>query len=153
MASAPTSPATGASTVTVYCKHPHGLILRVGKSDDRVERKGDIHERTVREWRQTGSFTVSGPARRIGEDAKSQVIGGYAVTHGVPKELWEAWLKDNETSAMVRNGVIFAHEKPSMGDGQAAEQTTLRSGLEALSQEKDMRAPGSRDVSKMTAAA
>jgi hypothetical protein len=152
MATAASEPATGTDVVSVYCKHPHGLILRVGKFVKRTEAAA-LHAREVEEWQQLGSFTVAGPARRIGEDAKAPVIGGYAITHGVPKDLWDEWLKANKDTAMVLNKVIFAHEKSSYGDGQATEQKTIRTGLEPLSQGKDPRARGSDRVETMTAAA
>jgi hypothetical protein len=150
MASAASDPATGTATVTVYNRHGSGLILRVGQFVERAEAAA-IHARTVKEWQQTGSFTVAGPARRIGEDAKAPVVGGYAVTHGVPKDLWDAWLADNKDSAMVKNSVIFAHEKSSYGDGQAVEQKGIRTGLEPLSQGRDPRARGSDRVETMIA--
>lgn len=150
MASTTSAPATGTATVSVFCKHPAGLILRVGEMVDRNEGTA-IHARIVSEWRQTGSFTVAGPARPVGGDAKAPVIGGYAVTHGVPKDLWEAWLDANKESPMVRNSVIFGHEKSSYGDGQATEQKGIRTGMEPLSQSKDPRARGFDRVEKLTA--
>jgi hypothetical protein len=152
MATPASAPVTGTATVSVWNKHPHGLILRVGKFAERAEAAA-IHARTVKEWQQTDSITVAGPARRIGEDARAPVIGGYAVTHGVPKDLWDQWLADNKDTAMVRNRVIFAHEKSSYGDGQASEQTGVRTGMEPLSQGKDPRAQGFDRVEKMTSAA
>ena len=149
MATAASEPATGTDVVTVYCRHNPGLILRVGEFAERHE-AANIHARTVKEWQQTGSFTVAGPARRMGEDAAAQVVGGYAVTHGVPKDLWDKWLSDNEKSAMVQNKVIFAHEKSSYGDGQATEQKGVRTGMEPLAQKKDPRARGFDRIEKMT---
>jgi hypothetical protein len=152
MATPASEPATGTATTNVFCKHPLGLVLRVGEFVDRSEGSA-IHARTVKEWQQTASFTVTGPARRIGEDAKAPVIGGYAVTYGVPKDLWDKWFADHKEDAMVKNGVIFARDKLELGNGQATEQKEIRTGLEPLSQGADPRARGSDRVEKMTSAA
>jgi hypothetical protein len=149
MATAASAPATGTATVTVYCRHNPGLILRVGEFVERAEAAA-IHARTIKEWQQRDSFTVAGPARPVGGDAIAPVVGGYAITHGVPKDLWDKWLADNKDSAMVKNGVIFAHEKSSYGDGLATEQKGIRTGMEPLSQGKDSRARGFDRVEKMT---
>jgi len=131
-------PATGTATVSVYCKWGPGLILRVGKMISRTEPTAH-GTRDFDQWQQTQQFRVYGPAHPWGGVARAPVIGGYAITHGVPKELWDEWYRANKESEMVKSKIVFAHERESYGNGQAYEQRSAETGVEPLSQGKDWR--------------
>ena len=56
-----------------------------------------------------GSFTISGNSFPEGGAPRAERLeAGYALTYGVPKKLWEAWLADNKDMPAVVNGLIFA---------------------------------------------
>lgn len=152
MASA-SAPATGTDTVVVYCKHPQGIILQAGEFFERVEGSIDGRPRNVREWRRTADpFVVAGPATPFGQQPKSVVVGGYALTMGVPRDLWEKWLSENERTPIVQNGLIFARDAVDYA-GKAKEQESIKTGLEPLAQGKDPRVPGSERLETMDKAA
>jgi hypothetical protein len=152
MASKASEPVSGTETVVIYNKHGPGLILRAGQFYERQEGSVGGNVRTVKEWRQTSeSFTVAGPARAFGQDARAPVVGGYAMTPGCPKDLWEKWLEDNRESLLVKNNIIFASSQIDYA-GKALELKDVKTGMEPLSQGKDLRVPGSDRVETMIAA-
>ena len=77
-------------TVAVYCKLPNGLILEVG------DRKFRING-----WAQ---YLMPSPSR--GRQNKDVEQGGGLTM--VPKDLWDAWIKDHQWFAPVKNGLLYA---------------------------------------------
>lgn len=90
-------------TVTVGCKLPSGIILELGNQE--VEIHG------------TNS---------------ARVIGGHGITYDVDADFFDAWLKAHSDRDMVKNGLIFAHEKAADVKAEAAEKKGNKSGLEAI---------------------
>ena len=140
-----TAPKAGA-TVTVACKYPGGLILRRHVMKPKTELVMGGGTREVQEAVATGEqVVINGPAAEPGKmpfqrgpsgapipKTQVDVIYGFALTHGVPKDLWESWLEANEDSAMVRNGLVFAHGQAASVKAQAKNHEKQRSGLEAI---------------------
>ena len=93
--------------ITVGCKLPHGLEIRVG--DKTQVLKG------------TNSALV---------------IGGHGITDGVDKDLFDAWLAANKDAAAVINGLIFAHGKTESAKAEAAEKAANKNGFEGLNPTK-----------------
>lgn len=87
---------------------------------------------------------IAGSARPVGvplpEDAPQVVVGGYALTQGVPAQFWEAWLAQNKDAPFVKQKLIFAHEKAGNAVGEAKEKREVLSGFEGLNPDKP--APG-----------
>jgi hypothetical protein len=119
-----------AATVTVACKLPMGLWMRVQ----------EVYERRVAA---PGGFMVEQAARDIGEPIlikgtahvpnrmpNTPLEEGYALTFGVPADIWARWYEQNRDSALVRNHMIFAHGSDTAG--QAREYRDMKSGLEPL---------------------
>ena len=133
-------PVSGTATVFVFCKHWPGLILRVGKMIPTSEPSPTgLREIPGGVFQETGRFQVFGPARAVGADARAPVADGYAVTHGVPKDLWDAWYAENKDSDIVRNQLLFAEEDANRGYARARNLRELKTGMEPLSQGKDSR--------------
>jgi len=84
---------------------------------------------------------IAGNAAPHGMSPKAQVIGGYALTHNVPADFWEAWYDQNRDSEIVKNNIIFAYEKPAMTSGAAKEHRDARSGMERITPDTDPRVP------------
>lgn len=99
------------ATVTVGCKLPHGIHM-------------DVDGKRV---------TLAGANA-------SQVIGGHGITENVDKEHFEKWLSMHKESPMVKNGLVFAHEKAANTSAQANASVENPSGFEAL--DPDNPAPG-----------
>jgi len=59
-----------------------------------------------------GGYIVKGPQKQVpGEPVPEHYkTGGFALTPGVPKEVWDAWYKANENSHIVKEGLIFASD-------------------------------------------
>lgn len=127
-------------TVTVACKLPHGLMLEV--VDPAVF--ADVNPQNGVVARPPGKRVhVAGCARPIGvplPDDAPQVVGGYALTQGVPAAFWEQWLAQNEEAPFVKQKLIFAHEKAGAAVGEAKEKREVRSGFEGMNPDKP--APG-----------
>jgi hypothetical protein len=145
MAASP-SQATSTETVTVACKLPQGLILRVFTMEEVDVQMLNGPPKKVRQANQESArrFVVNGFAHAQNRAPNYEVVGpvitfadgtgegGYALTEGCPKDLWEAWLDQNKTSMMVRNGLIFALPKRDDARAKGLEQQAIKSGLERL---------------------
>jgi len=120
-------------TVTVACKLPHGLVLRVFRGieiDVPVMGGGTRKEKTVEPLEQV--YTAYGWSHPQNAAPHCTILAGYALTGGIPKEHWDLWLSQNKNSAMVKNGLIFAHASTASAKDQAKDGRTIRSGLERL---------------------
>lgn len=136
-------------TVVVACKLPHGLVLEV--IDPAVF--AEIDEKTgvrARPVAPENRFKVHGSARPVGvplPDDAAQVVGGFALTPGVPADLWDAWMAQNKAAPFVKQGLIFAHTKAGDAVAQSKDGKALRTGFEGLDPDKP--APGiARDDKK-----
>jgi hypothetical protein len=123
-----------AGTVTVYCKLPHGLILRVFDFEERTEYTGSGGgTRTVKVARELPKLAIlNGWSHPQNQAPGCLIVNGFAVTPDVDKDLWDLWLQQNATADVVKNGLIFAHEKAGNGTAESKEKASVRSGLERL---------------------
>jgi hypothetical protein len=97
-------------TVTVACKLPSGLHLRVNGQ----------------------TVTLRGCGHTFGNAPPGAASGGYALTPNVPLDFWEAWLAINADSDVVRKGVVFSASKTVDARARAVEQAAVRSGFEGV---------------------
>src|SRR4051812_7503148 len=95
-ASQVTAPHTGGDTVTIGCKMPMGLTLRLHEMvDDAEPMFGGGYKKVKRFQTIPGTVTVRGPAslwgnpNLAGEQLEVLLPTGYALTHGVSREFWE----------------------------------------------------------------
>ncbi len=124
--------ATGTATVVIGCKVPNGIILREFKM---VERTIRIHGMVSTEEmsQETGNrFTVRGPALAFGQIPNIPIVGGFALTPGVPADLARTWFQQNSDSDIVRNNLIFFEDSVERAQARARELSSVRSGLEPL---------------------
>ena len=141
---APVGASRTGDTVTIGCKLPWGLVLRgMRKATRQVPvLGGGMREETY--FQPDGrEVLIYGNARAIGEDPKTRIVFGVAMTNGIPKDLWDQWVRDNHDLPAVQNGLIFAC--PTVNDvaAQAREVKGQLSGLEPLRADKDPRRPKS----------
>lgn len=96
-------------TVTVGCKMPAGLILEMGQLGEDNYKRVVIHG--------TNSLDSRSPAPRMSGMPVLPMVGGFALTPGVPKDFFEAWMKAHDRLDVVRKGWVFAQDK--LADAQA----------------------------------
>jgi hypothetical protein len=131
-------------TVTIACKLPNGLILRVFKLEKSQEAT-PLGQHDIDIARDTGKrITIAGNAAPHGKSPLAPISGGYALTHNVDADTWEQWLAANINSDLVRNKMIFAHAKQNELDAEARANETRLSGLERLDTQGDKRMPTQR---------
>ncbi len=127
--------ATSGSMVTVACKLPHGLVLRLQREEEVNEpvmgggtRRVKIHVPDA----EKPTITLKGTAVEFGKAPPALMVGGFALTGGVPEDFWELWLSQNKTLDAVRSGLIFAHSARDGVEGMAMDREKQRTGLEPL---------------------
>ena len=93
---------TTGTPVHIGCKHPLGIMLRVGEK-----------------------------AVKLNGSNCSCVIGGYGLT-SVPSDMWDAWLSKHKESDLVTKRIVFAEASVAKAEGRAKEQGSVKTGLEPL---------------------
>jgi hypothetical protein len=140
----------------VACKLPHGVILRIFDFEefDEPMRDGTTRRSTRARPIPDLQFTVrgtwlgsAGQAYNERNGAVAELLpGGYALTMGCPKDIWDRWHEQNKASLLVQNKIIFAHATHSTVSGEAAKLRAVQSGLEPLDRSKPAaRMPGGVD--------
>lgn len=118
--------------VSVACKVPMGLILRVYRKQMMPHKTTDGAIRDVPEFHQFGKeYMVYGPSHPQNMGPHCAIIGDYAITPGIPKEVWDLWSAQHRDDMMVINRMIFAYSSNKIA-GAAKEHAELKSGLERL---------------------
>ncbi len=137
------------ASVTVACKLPAGLKLRVFDMIETQEPVMGGGSRTVKVARENPkSVTVKGWSHPQNMAPNAPIVEGFALTPNVDKDVWDAWLKDNADSDVVKNGLIFAHEKAGGAEAESKDKKSLRSGLERLDPNKLPRGIQKSDLMK-----
>jgi hypothetical protein len=124
-------------TVTVACKCPTGLILRIFKwIDDRGTRPAPGEERPKIAIEDTNykRVRVNGPNRYYfpGPAPEFAISGGFAITTGVDRDWWEKWLEQNHESDLVKNKLIWALPNEQDVIKEARNLKEIKSGFEPL---------------------
>lgn len=119
-----------ADTITVASKLPNGLHLDLQTVIGNDPARGDIVKRDR-------FATLKGAELPRGTDHKNDVtyqnvVGGFALTPGVDKAKFEAWLKQNAEMPAVKNGLIFAHASGNSARAEATEKAALKHGFEPV---------------------
>jgi hypothetical protein len=142
------TPSKGGGTVTVACKFPAGILLQLCRETTYVEETSGGTRLERRRFDKVGKIiAVRGPARANGQTPKGYVLphveGGYALTHGVDKDFFEEWMRQNKDNPLVTNGMIFACDSVGSATSKAREQEELLSGFEPITPDDDPRIPRS----------
>jgi len=142
------SPETTARTVVVACKIPNGLVLQLCQKRKQREQGLGV-TRDVEVFTKVGdTITVAGPAYPNGPVPKGfkkrpDDADGYALTHNVPADFWEQWERQNAEADYVKSGMIFAFSELESIRDKARDGERLKSGLQPLDPDGDLRVPGS----------
>jgi hypothetical protein len=136
--SSPSPRITTGKTVTIGCKMPTGLVLRVDEMVDATEQVFGGGARQIKVARQVGSPVIlNGCAVNIADltsgRAVGQVVGGFGITTGVPKDFWDKWLEQHKDDPLVVKGIVFDAKNDATAHSMARERTpSTRSGLEPM---------------------
>lgn len=137
-----TTKAASRKTLTVACKLPHGLLLRVGRMIDRDEPVMGGGTKIVKKFQPVGvPILINGYAAPYGRSPACNVAGGFALTPNIDAEQFMEWLAQNERHPAVVAGLIFAATEESDAAAKARDGHALRNGLEPLAQAGDPRVP------------
>jgi hypothetical protein len=122
--------------VTVACKLPAGLVIRAHKlcRESEAVMGGGTRDYDVYRWsgEEKDEAHIFGNATPFGKAPKCLIIGGYALTPNVDKDIWDNWFEANRNGAMVKNGLIFAYEKPDHAQAEALNRENVLSGMEPI---------------------
>jgi hypothetical protein len=123
------------ANVTVACRIPNGIILRIYEMVTAIE-PSPMGGREIKQARQIGKdYRLKGATTPTPNSMQfNQLMHGYGITQGIPKDVWDKWLEQNKDSAMVQNKLVFAYEDSNQTFARAAKQRKegVRSGLEPL---------------------
>lgn len=128
---------TGTATVTVASKLPHGLMMKVYDmvEVDQLVMGGGM--RRVKEARpREVTYRLNGNSVAQNRAPGCEIIGGFALTHGIPRDFWDMWLSQHKDWMAVKNGLIFAHDGLEDARAESTEKKDLRSNLERINPNK-----------------
>ena len=130
-------------TVTIASKMQLGLILRIYKVVDGVEHgpNGGKVVSKISVPIPGQEFVVQGCALgRAADFRMKELVGGFVLTPGCPKELWDRWMEQTGRHMdCVKNELIFAYRKPDDAKAHAKSNKDELSGLEPISPTGDKR--------------
>jgi hypothetical protein len=149
-------PVTVGETVTVACKVPNGLLLRIFAEYTYMDPQQDGTSKPTKAYREIPNkrFAVKGPwAASAGQaymrnnSAVAELLpGGYALTYGVPKDIWDKWYEQNRDTPLVQKRVIFATTSMAQATIDAKNERAVQSGLEPVDPDNPAaKLPGGRD--------
>ncbi len=132
-----TEPNKSSATVTVALKHPHGLVLRLYDMVEVNEPVMGGGSRLVKVARYNGKQVIlKGYSPKGSSVPLPAVDSSFALTSGVPKDFWDAWLAQNRDHPFVVNGIIFASTDSKYVGDKSREREELRCGMEPLNPSK-----------------
>lgn len=150
------SASVSGSKVVIGLKLPNGLKMHLCDFVDDREPVPGGERGWKRPVKRPGSeIEIFGTVTPLGSlSPRTMVVGGYALTEGVDREYWKAWLEQNAQSDIVKNNLIFAEETRESAIARAKELSAVLSGLEPMRTSKDPRAPKplSRNITEIEAA-
>lgn len=139
----------GPPTVTVACKLPTGLIMRLFRPSTHQEPVvgGGVRDVTVH-LPLPDTITINGNSVPQNGMAPGFTIidahrrgDGFGLTHNVPAKFFADWLEQNKDAAYVREGLIWAYSDMDSVHDKARDLENKKSGLEPLNPDGDTRAP------------
>jgi hypothetical protein len=110
--------ASAAKTLTVACKLPHGIELRLYKVEKDIP----------------AQLLPGDPVVLAGSNSDG-ALGGYGFTDNVDAGFFSAWMDQNQNFPAVRAGLIFAEASPDRARDKAREQASVLSGFEGINPE------------------
>jgi hypothetical protein len=132
-------PETG--TVTVACKMPNGLLLRIFSESVEHENVLGGGTRQVKVHRPVGDqVRIQGYAVPINKRPRYLITNGnFALTEGVDAKFFKTWWEQNADCAMIKAGLIFCMKSKVEAEAKADSREDIRNGLEPMALKDDPR--------------
>ena len=137
----------GAKYVTVASKLPMDIEIQLCRETTAAVTgqfgsvKETINVKTGRMYYIRGTAYPVGQPPKGFPKAPNMIDAGYALTSGIPADFWAEWLRQNQDTEMVRNGLIKAAATQHDVEAKAAEHADVQSGLQPLDPDGDPRNP------------
>lgn len=96
------------STVTISCKTPNGILMQVGKVQQKIKGWNDEERVIITSLEKVG------------------------ITEEVDAGLWKSWLEQHKNHPLVVNGLIFANESTNKVKAESKERKGVKSGAEPI---------------------
>lgn len=128
---------TGTETITVACKLPHGLVLRLFDMVDGNEAVAGGGFKVIKRAQPRPEVVVLNGYLTQHKGSSIPIaspLSSYALTHGVSKDFFDRWIDENKELDLVKNGLVIAHAKDTAGAAREYKGTT--NGLEPINPEK-----------------
>ncbi|MFT8720020.1 hypothetical protein [Acetobacter sp.] len=123
-----------ADTVTVCCRLPHGLRLRLTPEGD-VARRAALSKAGTPDRSPTGyvkEVVINGANRAPNYHPKDNVMLGCVGRTQVEKSFWDAWLAQHKDSDLVKNHCVFAELTEAKADAKSSELSQEKTGFEPI---------------------
>ncbi|CEF53217.1 hypothetical protein [Acetobacter ghanensis] len=120
-----------ASTVTVICRMPAGLVLDLYDAGELAARAG-ASTPVMAPPKPTASVRLNGAKADPRYHARDNVLLGMGGRTEVDASFWQAWTAQNPHFLPLVNGLIFAQPRAQDASAELAERGQHRSGLEGL---------------------
>ncbi|MBS0966963.1 hypothetical protein JK165_12850 [Acetobacter okinawensis] len=131
MAAAPLNTPRGASTVTVICRMPAGLVLDLYDTDELATR-ARTPTPVMAPPKPTASVRLNGAKADPRYHARDNLLLGMGGRTQVDASFWQAWCAQNPNFLPFKNGLVFARSTERDAGAELAERGQHRSGLEGL---------------------
>src|SRR5260370_37042634 len=121
----------------VACRLASGLILSIDEPFEMVEqtptgpRSYTAHRRLEQTYETRGNASAWHPPR-LGDKPPPLLEYGFALTPGIPRDFWDAWLKQHHDADYIKNGFVFAHVKPESTKAESREKEKVVTGFEPI---------------------
>lgn len=121
------------NTVTVACKLPHGLVLRLFDMVEGNEAVAGGGFKVIKRAQPRPEVVVLNGylTQHKGNPVPvASPMSSYALTHGVDKDFFDRWLSENQELDAVKNGLILAHGSDTAGVARERKDTVC--GMEPI---------------------
>lgn len=120
--------------VTVICRLPHGIHMRLYDEKDLSARVTAGYP-AASAPNATASVLLNGANRDPRYHPVTNNLIGMGGRTEVPKDFWEAWKKQNVDFSPLKNGLIFAAANERRAVDELNEKRTVKTGFEGTTDE------------------
>jgi hypothetical protein len=122
-------------TLTVGCRHPHGIVMRLYRKEDYDEPVMGGGFRTVKRavpMSDRGEVKLNGSARVVGKDQPHDIRSGAGLTYGVDADFFAEWSKQFPDFTTGKTPLVFAQTKAPEANAQARDLQPVKTGFEPV---------------------
>lgn len=126
-----------ADHVNVFCRLPNGIVLSLFPEGEAQRRASSNKSKNLvlNPMRELKRVTLNGATHSSsGYIAERNIMLGKAGRTLVERSFWDAWLKQNAHSELVRENLVFAEATEKSGNARLKELADEKTGLEPREQ-------------------